>query len=148
LRSARSAELRVVGEIGSAHRTVSKLGAGHGAVLELSLADGIARLTFSNGWTNYGGIWETAAYRKDQLGIVHVRGLVTKGDGTPVPSLIAVLPVGYRPQRGRIFAVHTGEAPHAVGRISVLADGQLTWGSGATGEQDYTSLDTISFDTD
>lgn len=109
-------------------------------------AEGWRALPFTDGWSNYGSMWEAAAFRKDQLGIVRLRGLATRASGLP-GGTIAVLPPGYRPQRARIFAVHTGE-PHGVGRVNVLADGAITWSSGAGTETDYTSLDGVSFDTE
>jgi hypothetical protein len=105
-------------------------------------------LAFSSGWTNFGAIFEVGSYRKDQLGVVHLRGLITRAAGTPGGgSQIAVLPPGYHPQRALIFVVQTGE-PNGVGRIDVRPDGSLTWNSGQSGEQDYTSLTGISFSTD
>jgi hypothetical protein len=106
-------------------------------------------LPFINGWKNYGSIWELGSYRKDQLGIVHLRGLITFPGGPTGGSVIAVLPPGYRPQNGRLYAVHTGEGPPpGVGRVNVLADGQIQWTSGAGGASNYTTLESISFDTD
>ena len=110
-------------------------------------AEGWTALPFANGWTNYGSVWELCAYRKDQLGVVHLRGLATRAAGTvPLESAIAILPAGYRPRRYRLFAVHTGE-PHEVGRVNVGPDGDISWTSGATA-QSYVSLDGISFDTE
>jgi hypothetical protein len=110
-------------------------------------AEGWKALPFTNGWGNYGSVWEVAGYRKDPFGIVHLRGLVTRASGAPAGN-IAILPAGYRPQRGRIFAVHTGESPYQAGRVNVEADGSVSWTSGAVGETDYTSLDGVFFDTD
>jgi hypothetical protein len=105
-------------------------------------------LPYINGWGDYGSVWELGSYRKDQLGIVHLRGLVTKPGG-PVAETLAVLPPGYRPQRGRLFAVHTGENPaETVGRVNVGSDGQVFWTNGAGGVSNYTSLEGISFDTE
>lgn len=103
-------------------------------------------LAFANGWGDYGGIWEAGAYRKDQFGIVHLRGLVTRVTGPP-DGLIAILGEGYRPRLARLFVVHTGEG-HGVGRVDVLPSGEIRWSSATfTGEKDYTSLEGISFDT-
>jgi len=110
-------------------------------------AEGWKALPFADGWTNYGGTWETGAYRKDRVGIVHLRGLLTRAAGAPTGT-IAVLPPGYRPQRGRLFTVHTGESPAQAGRVDVGPNGAVAWLVGAVGEMDYTSLDGISFDTD
>src|ERR1700709_612892 len=41
------------------------------------------RLLFAGIWTNYASGFDTAAYRKDQLGEVHLRGLVTKNGAVP-----------------------------------------------------------------
>jgi len=105
-------------------------------------------LPFAAGWTNYGGSYEAGAFRKDQLGVVHLRGLVMLANGTPaMGSVIGTLPPGYRPQTARLFVVHTGH-PYAAGRIDVDTSGQLVWFPGAIGEPDYTSLEGISFSTD
>nr|MBA3748028.1 hypothetical protein [Solirubrobacterales bacterium] len=96
------------------------------------------------GWSNYGGGFETASARKDQTGQVHLRGLITKSDGPPSPSFVAVLPVGYRPPSRLVFAVQTGE-PNGVGRIDVSPTGEVVWTSGIAGETDYTSLTNVAF---
>lgn len=112
-------------------------------------AEAWKQLTFTEGWSNYStDVFEPGSFRKDQLGIVHLRGLVTRASGVPaLRTVIGVLPAGYRPAKTRIFAVHTGEAPHQAGRVDVLPDGSVQWIAGATGETDYTSLDGISFET-
>lgn len=103
---------------------------------------------FAAGWTHYGGAWQDVAYRKDQLGRVHLRGLATYAAGTIVANAVmGTLPVGYRPTGNLIFVVQTGE-PNAAGRVNVLSNGAVQWGSGATGEGDYTSLSGINFATD
>lgn len=57
-------------------------------------------LPFVNGWTDYGAPYGPAYYRKvgDE---VQLRGLIMSGT---VPSTVATLPVGYRPQYEPIFA--------------------------------------------
>jgi hypothetical protein len=113
-------------------------------------------LPYINGWTDYGNIWELGSYRKDQLGVVHLRGLVRQSTTGPVPAAITVLPPGYRPAHGRLFVVHTGESSAGAavpgereGRVQVLSDGQVVWVQGATDPvSNYTSLEGISFDTD
>lgn len=105
-------------------------------------------LTGGDLYDAYGAPYGPAEFRKDQFGYVHVRGLVTRRDGSPTAGqTIGVLPAGYRPQRARIFAVHTGQ-PHGLGRVDVGPDGVLRRVDGATGETDYTSLDGIFFATD
>ncbi len=109
-------------------------------------AEGWKALPFVNGWTNYGGVWESAAYRKDQLGVVHLRGMVTRAAGAPEGN-IAVLPDGYKPQRYRLFIVGMGE-PQGSGRVDAKPDGAIGWVVGQPGELDYTSLDGVAFDTE
>lgn len=104
-------------------------------------------LGFATNWANYGPAFEVGSYRKDQLGIVHLRGLVTKA-GAPVGGdIIGTLPDGYRPLHELVFVVATGE-PAASGRVDVFPNGDLVWFQGQVGEPDFTSLDGIEFATD
>lgn len=50
--------------------------------------------TLINSWANFGSGFETAAYLKDPLGFVHLKGVITGGASTTVAF---VLPAGYRP---------------------------------------------------
>ena len=84
------------------------------------------------------------AYRKDQLGRVNLRGLVTRTAGAPMLGAIAVLPAGYRPPAKMLFTVGGGEAQTSA-RLDVHPDGQVIWFTGPVGEPDYTSLDQIAF---
>lgn len=102
-------------------------------------------LPFAANWGNYGGGYTGGAYRKDSAGRVYLRGLVTKSGGTPTTGdVVATLPAGFRIAAQELFVVHTGE-PNAVGRVTVLTNGGITWDSGSTGETDYTSLSGIVF---
>jgi hypothetical protein len=81
-------------------------------------------------WENYGAPYTTAAFYKDQLGIVHLKGLVKKNTleittnafGRPIFRL----PAAYRPATAHVFASvgenHEG-AEVVVGRVDVLPDG-------------------------
>jgi hypothetical protein len=105
-------------------------------------------LAFSPGWTNYGGGWLEAAYRKDPLGKVHLRGLVKK-DGVPASlDVIGTLPPGYRPPARTLFAVGAGAATDIYGRVDVYPNGDIVFVVGSTIDADFTGLDTISFWTD
>ncbi|SRR5216684_252258 len=53
--------------------------------------------TFQNGWSNYGGNYVKAAYYKDALGRVHLRGIVKGGIEH---AILATLPRGYIPETG------------------------------------------------
>jgi hypothetical protein len=99
-------------------------------------------LLFAGVWTSYGAGYDTAAYRADQLGKVHLRGLVAKNGAVPVKDdVIATLPAGYRPKARMVFAAGSGTP----GRVDVATNGNVIWIYGGTVEKDYTSLDTISF---
>ena len=81
-------------------------------------------------WGNYGtdgtASWAPLRFRKSS-GIVYVQGLVTGGSfGVGWP--IFFLPAGYRPSYALIFASVT--SPDAIGRLSILADGQVIAWSG------------------
>jgi hypothetical protein len=102
-------------------------------------------LLFAGIWTNYAAGYDNAAFRIDQLGKVHLRGLVTKNGAAPVKDdVIATLPPGSRPKARMIFAAGSS----APGRVDVLPNGNIQWVAGSVAEKDYTSLDNISFWTD
>jgi hypothetical protein len=100
-------------------------------------------LPFDARWGNYGAGFELGGFRKDQLGRVSVRGLVTRLDGLPGDEVIAVLPPGYRPAMTQIF---TGESQGGVARIDVRPNGEIAYRSAPPqAERDNTSLASISF---
>ena len=92
---------------------------------------------FMNSWTNYDTTYNPAGYFKDSLGIVHLRGLVKNGTNN---TTIFTLPVGYRPSNRELQAVQTNL--NIIGRVDILADGQVTVVSGSNG---WVSLDGITF---
>jgi hypothetical protein len=95
--------------------------------------------TLLNSWGNYGGIWETAGYRR-VAGVVYIRGLVTGG---AVSSVIFNLPAGYRPSSdAHVPAMGQGSS---FSPINIFANGNVTQNAGATG---YISLRTIPFPAD
>ena len=101
-------------------------------------------LPFAAGWGNYGGDYITGADRKDQLGKVHLRGLVTSTTGPAKASPIAVLPPGYRPPARVVFTIGGGQ-PEGTTRVDITPAGELVWISGASADGDYSSLDQISY---
>lgn len=56
---------------------------------------------FQNSWANYGDGWHWAAFYKDPVGVVRLRGLVKSGT---VNTAIFTLPSGYRPPVDHYFA--------------------------------------------
>jgi len=94
---------------------------------------------FMNGWINFNTTHNPAGYFKDSLGIVHLRGLVKNGTNN---TTIFTLPVGYRPSNRELQAVQTNLDTNTIGRVDILADGQVTVVSGSNV---WVSLDGITF---
>jgi hypothetical protein len=86
-----------------------------------------------------------AAFRKDPLGKVQLRGSIT--GGLQNGNVAFTLPVGYRPPAGYRFVCQNGPSSAAWAQANVSADGTVAmYGDSSSGV--YTSLDTIEFDTD
>ncbi len=87
-------------------------------------------------WHNYGGAFASAAFYKDQVGVVHLKGLVGYGNAggrsevTDYP--IFRLPADYRPDRRRVFASvgGFGDAEVVQGRVDVQRNGLVTFVQG------------------
>lgn len=99
-------------------------------------------VAFNTGWQNYagGGTFQFAAFRKNALGRVELRGLVARVSGAE--TTIFTLPPEYRPLSQEIF--FTGGSTSA-GRVDVQADGQVVYSSGGV---TYFTLSGITFDTE
>ncbi|MBC5637849.1 phage tail protein [Ornithinibacillus sp. BX22] len=94
-------------------------------------------LSLLNGWENYGGSFEIAKAVKSADGIVHVSGLIKSGaSGT----IIARLPVGYRPSATLIFSCAHSMADSA--RVYVYPDGRIVLNRGGGS---FVSLSGITF---
>jgi hypothetical protein len=116
-------------------------------------------------WRNFAPTSPSAAFYRDQLGIVHLKGIVSTQrifqGSTPTRSSIFRLPAGYRPETPRIFAT-VGAADHgatveqeAAGRVDVQADGLVVLEadcgapvSDCSANGPYLTLDGISFRPD
>lgn len=68
-----------------------------------------------------------ARFWKDPMGLVHVQGLVKSG---AVPSTVFILPAGYRPSNGLLFATDTNTGH---GRFDIAATGNVVAQSGGNG---------------
>ncbi len=80
---------------------------------------GTGQPAFANSWVNFGSDWADAAFWRDPLGFVHIRGLIKSG---VVGSAAFTLPPGFRPKVNEPFvAVSNG----AIGRVDVLTDGTV-----------------------
>lgn len=96
-------------------------------------------LTLLNDWVDYGPSHASAGYRVDALGQVHLRGHIKDG----VDDNIAVLPVGFRPQKILHFPAVTYN--NDVARVLAKASGEIE----AIGyDNTWLSLSGISFFTD
>lgn len=70
--------------------------------------------TLQNGWSNYGNDYVRAAYCKDALGHVHLRGMVKGGTEH---AILATLPSGYLPETSVNTIVWSNSSPS--GKIGI-----------------------------
>lgn len=100
-------------------------------------------------WTASGGTDPIPQFRKDQSGVVRLRGDITRpGTTKPVrPEAMAVLPPGYRPASYEYFTAAAGY-PDGPATFVIYPDGQVVWISGPTGEPDFLSFSGVTFATD
>jgi hypothetical protein len=118
-------------------------------------------------WRNYGSGFATAAFYKDQLGIVHLRGLVAISSSTsslffqsnnPAFAAFFRLPAGYRPSNVRVFPSEGrggGQLDVAASRIDVQPDGLVVLEQdcssdfeSCSADGEYVTLEGISFRPD
>ena len=81
--------------------------------------------TLLNGWVNYEADNGVAGYLKDDMGFVHLKGVVKGGSG-----YIFLLPSGYRPSLNCAFAIVSA----GVGVIVVRSDGYITLAAGSNSD--------------
>lgn len=78
---------------------------------------------FEDNWVNFGAGYAPAAYAKDPLGFVHIRGEVKDGlYGGPPYHTVFTLPVEYRPPYNHSQTV---ECNNAFGVVDILAEGRV-----------------------
>lgn len=99
---------------------------------------------FQNGWTNYGGTWRGAVFRKTS-GIVKVQGLVIHAAGNVAPSIAFTLPAGYRPGADIMFAAASSNGSELATRVDVTSAGDVRLGQGLPSGSGYFSMTGISF---
>jgi hypothetical protein len=101
-------------------------------------------LPYEAGWTDLGQGHQEPGYRKDQLGLVRLRGVATHPAGaTGAGTVVATLPPDYRPLKNELFAITDGGTSFL--RLDVRSNGQvaLEGGGGPT-----ISLSGVAFSTD
>lgn len=92
--------------------------------------------TLLNSWANYGGTASTAGYMKDNMGFVHLKGLVKTG--TP-GTVLFTLPAGYRPGAYlRIAVIASG----SYGNLDIETSGNITI---SVGSSNFTGIDGVVF---
>lgn len=93
---------------------------------------------FANSWVNYGEPFNTAAYMKDAMGFVHIKGLIKNGT---IGASAFTLPAGYRPSKAYMFASVANDLDRP-GRVQVDNAGGVTivWGNNG-----FVSLDNLIF---
>jgi hypothetical protein len=96
--------------------------------------------TLLNGWVNYGiSGGALAAFIKDDMGFVHLKGLIKDGT-TTAGTTIFTLPVGYRPLSSLYFLVADS---NGFARLFVASNGVIAIEADANNT--YLSLDQITF---
>lgn len=105
-------------------------------------ATGWVAPAFQNFFTNYNNGYNTAGYKRDITGRVHLRGLITTNGPYQLGQVIFTLPTGFRPVATELFSVH---ASGGTGRIDVDNSGQVIYQSGTP---QYIQLDGLSFSAD
>lgn len=94
-------------------------------------------LALQNSWANFGAPYANAAYMKDSLGFVHLKGLVKSGASG---STIFTLPAGYRPSETHYIP---GLSNDAVSSMTIAADGTVKAFGGSVSA--WTTLSQITF---
>lgn len=96
--------------------------------------------TLLNGWLNYGNGYNNAGYYKDDLGIVHLRGLIKSGT---LAQIVFYLPVGYRPlTTNMIGSISSNGTNDIATRLEIRNDGSVY---PMVGGSAFFSLDGITF---
>lgn len=98
-----------------------------------------APLVMTNGWTDYGYGYSTAAYTRTKAGFVMLKGLVKKTAVATSGEVIATLPADYRPNAALMYGNSTNSG---AGRVDVWNNGQIIFSVGAGG---WFSLESIRF---
>ena len=93
---------------------------------------------FQNGWSNFGSEVATAAFYKDPLGVVHLRGTLA---GSPDGTVAFTLPPGYRPPASLTIPL----AASAGGIAGIIPNGNVNLDCHGTGICSAAGLDGITF---
>jgi hypothetical protein len=95
-------------------------------------------------WENYGDL-ATAAYYRDPLGIVRLKGSLKCPGGPPgVAYTIFKLPEGFRPEAGQYFLAPAGFGSK-INSLAVSPNGHVSFGGPAGESGSHLSLDMVNF---
>ncbi len=114
---------------------------GWSTTIQTSTASAWTNLSFQNNWNNYGNTFAAGAYTKTTSGMVVLKGLLQNASAlSSSNTVIATLPVGYRPSEQLIFQTTT--SPNVASRVDVWTDGTIRLVVGSTS---WVALDGINF---
>lgn len=107
-------------------------------VVLASITDGTWQTpTLVNSWTNFGGSFAPALYKKKASGTVVLKGTIANATVPAAGTTIFTLPVGFRPPENLIFLQHFATTnPSTIStaaRVTVLTDGTVRWDGVLTG---------------
>lgn len=104
--------------------------------------------TFATNWGDIGGGWMTAAYCKDPMGFVHLRGGVKITTST-LTATIFTLPAGYRPSATLQMPLRMGT--NVLSYLLINSSGQVQYAGAGGGvladAQAGLFMDSMTFDT-
>ncbi len=113
---------------------------GWSTTIQTSTASAWTNLSFQNNWYNYGQTMATGAYALTTAGVVMLKGLVANASTlSGSNTVIATLPVGYRPSEQLIFQTTSA---NVASRVDVWTDGTIRLVVGST---TWVALDGINF---
>lgn len=106
-------------------------------------------LNSANGWGNYNVAFGVTNFQDVRFRIINnivtLEGLVRKNTAISNGDVIMTLPVGYRPLKTRIFSVQTENGGM---RVDVNSSGAVVIATGFNVNQNWVSLDGITFSID
>jgi hypothetical protein len=85
----------------------------------------------ANSWANDGGAFATAAFYRDPLGTVHLKGAVACTVSPTGGAVIFTLPAGYRPSATEVFATPEGVGSGQIADIAVTGAGDVQFTGGS-----------------
>lgn len=79
---------------------------------------------FENGWNNWGGYYETAAFGIDKMGFVHLKGMISDSSYSAY-SVIFTMPAGYIPEHTLLITAYAPVGDDDSGSVLIYNDGTI-----------------------